>query len=255
LQAIPLWHLIIHRASCQVRLRLWLGDVGTASLWANGNAAAIQGTLPQTLPIYLHELQQISRARVYLARGETEHTLVILQGLDAQAQAAGRMAQVIETCLVRALALQAQGSPAAALESLEKSLALAEPAGYVRLFLEGGPPVAALLSELVRFGTSSRYALSLLQAFGDPAGDQESVPGVGTLAAVSGQASLPQPLTSRELEVLDLIGQGYSNQQISDRLVVTLHTVKKHSSNIYGKLGVKGRIQAIVRARDLGLLG
>jgi LuxR family maltose regulon positive regulatory protein len=254
LPAIPMWHLIVHYACCQVRLRLWLGDVATASLWANGEAAEIQGTLPENLPTYLDELQQISQARVQLACGEPARALATLKGLDTQAQAAGRLAQVIEICLVKALAQQAQRNPTAALESFSRSLWLAEPAGYARFFLEGGQPVKTLLHRAARRGTSSAYARRLLRTLGDPDGGQGSPPQARNQAAVPGMVPLSESLTRRELEVLDLIGQGYSNQQISDKLVVTLHTVKKHSSNIYGKLAVKGRTQAIVRARELGLL-
>ena len=161
---------------------------------------------------------------------------------------------MIESYLLKALALQAQGKPGAALAALERSLALAEPEGYVRLYLEGGPPVAALLREAARRGACMQYAQRMLFAFGDLASGQAPSPRTGHPVAVLSTISLPEPLTSRELEVLDLIGQGYSNQQIADRLVVTLHTVKKHSSNIYGKFGVGGRTQAIVRARELGIL-
>jgi LuxR family maltose regulon positive regulatory protein len=253
-QAVPMWHLVVHTACCQVGLRLWLGDVETAALWAEGEAAPIQGTLPEKLPTYLREQQQISQARVQLAMGETERALETLEGLGDQAQAAGRRAQEIEACLLQALALQAQRQTGAAVASLQRSLALAEPAGYVRLYVEGGTPVAALLREVARRGPCGRYAQRLLAAFADGAGDPAPNSEAGRLVGVPGMASLPEPLTRRELEVLDLIGQGYSNQQIADRLVVTLHTVKKHSSNVYGKLGVRGRTQAIVRARELGVL-
>jgi LuxR family maltose regulon positive regulatory protein len=254
LQAIPMWHLIVHHAYCQVQLRLWLGDLATASLWANGEAAAIQGALPENLPTYLDELLQISRAQVQLACEDPAHALAILEGLDSQAQAAGRTAQVIQVCLVKALAQQALGNPGAALESFSRSLWLAEPAGYARLFLEGGQPVITLLRRAARRGTSSGYAGRLLAAVEGPGSGQEPAPQAGIQVPVPVALSLAEPLTRRELEVLDLIGQGYSNQQISEKLVVTLHTVKKHSSNVYGKLGVTGRTQAIVRARELGLL-
>ena len=239
--------MVLHLASCQVRLRLWLGDVKTAARWAKGDPVTLKREMPPALPIYLREVQQISLARLHLARGETEQALATLEGLAAQAQAAGRLAQVIEICLLKALAWQAQGESAAALESFERSLSWAEPEGYVRLFLEAGTNVISLLRRAASRGIKPRYVNRLLAVFGVE--EKESVP----TSQFPDVQPLVEPLTRREIEVLHLICDGLSNREIAQRLTVTLNTVKKHSSHIYGKLGVSSRAQAIVRAQALGL--
>jgi LuxR family maltose regulon positive regulatory protein len=247
LEMRPLLHMILHLASCQVRLRLWLGDVETAERWAEGDPALLRYEIPQTLPIYLQEVRQILLARIDLARGEPGRALTTLAGLEEQAQAAGRRAQAIEICLLKALACQAQGESAFALESLERSLAWAEPEGYVRLFLEAGPDVIPLLAGAASHGIKPRYANRLLAAFGV----KEKANGLASQPVDS--YPLAEPLTERELEVLHLICGGLANREIAERLTVTLNTVKKHTSHIYGKLDVSSRAQAIVRVRELGL--
>jgi LuxR family maltose regulon positive regulatory protein len=247
LEGHTLAHMVLHLASYQVRLRLWLGDVDTAARWAAGDPATLKREMLETLPIYLREVQQLSLARVQLARQETEEALATLAGLEEQAQAAGRLAQAIEICLLKALAWQAQGESAAALESFERSLSWAEPEGYVRLFLEAGPEAVTLLRQAASRGIRPEYVGKLLGAF--DVEEKGSIPP----SRLPDSQPLAEPLTERELEVLHLICDGLSNREIAGRLTVTLNTVKKHSSHIYGKLGVKSRAQAIVRARELGL--
>jgi LuxR family maltose regulon positive regulatory protein len=247
LATFPLWHMVLHLASRQVQVRLWLGDEETAARWAEGDPETLSHEIPEALPIYLHEVRQISLARVHLGRRETGRALTTLAGLEKQALAAGRLAQAIEICLLKALARQAQGEAAAALESLERSLSWAEPEGYVRLFLEAGPDVIPLLRRASAQGTRRAYAGKLLTAFGLEGASAFSPP-----SSLSTQP-LTEPLTPRELEVLRLICAGLSNRDIAEQLTVTLNTVKKHSSHVYGKLGVSSRAQAIVRARALDL--
>jgi len=247
LAARPLWHMVLHLASYQVRLRLWMGDVEAAARWAEGDRATLKREMPEALPTYLREVQQISLARVHLARQGAEQALATLAGLEEQAQAAGRLAQAIDICLLQALAWQAQGESNAAVASFHRSLSWAEAQGYVRPFLEAGPDVVPLLHRAAAQGIRPQYASELLAAFG-----VEGPPRIPPLQRPTAQ-SLPEPLTSRELEVLRLICEGLSNREIAGRLTVTLNTVKKHSSHIYGKLAVSSRAQAIVRARELGL--
>ncbi len=247
LEADPLWHMVLHLASYQVRLRLWLGDVEMAARWAEADPATLKREMPERLPIYLREVQQISLARVHLARQQPEQALATLAGLEEQAHTAGRLAQAIEICLLKALVWQAQAESTAALESFARSLSWAEPAGYVRLFLEAGSSVIPLLRQAALHGIRPHYAKKLLDAFAveEPAGFPASRP--------SGTQPLAEPLTARELDVLHLICSGLSNREIAERLTLTLNTVKKHSSHIYGKMGVSSRAQAIIRAQDLEL--
>jgi LuxR family maltose regulon positive regulatory protein len=247
LKGCPMAHMLVHLASCQVRVRLWLGDIDSAVRWAEGEADVLQGGIPESLPLYLREVLQISRTRVHLTRGEPQRALTMLAGLEAQAKAAGRLAQAIEICLLQALAWQALGDSTAALESLERSLSWAAPESYMQLFLEAGRDVIPLLRQATPREPEPTYVDKLLAAFG--AQERESV----TVAQHPTPHSLIEPLTPRELEVLCLICAGLSNQEIADKLVVTLNTVKKHSSNLYGKLGVHSRTQAIFRAHELEL--
>jgi LuxR family maltose regulon positive regulatory protein len=203
--------------------------------------------MPETLPLYLREVQQISLVWVHLARQETEKALAALEGLEEEAQAAGRTTQAIEICLLKALAWQALGEAAAALEAFRRSLSWAAPEGYVRLFLEAGTDVIPLLRRAVPSNLAPEYASRLLTAFGVEQQTRAQVP------QPPDSQPLPEPLTPRELEVLRLICGGLSNREIADALTVTLNTVKKHSSHIYGKLGVRSRAQAIVRAQEAGL--
>jgi LuxR family maltose regulon positive regulatory protein len=127
--------------------------------------------------------------------------------------------------------------------SLERALTLAEPEGYVRLFIGEGPPMARLLAEAADRGVMADYAGRLLSVF-----DGES-----QIASPDSQP-LIEPLSDRELEVLHLIAQGLSNREIAERLYLALSTVKGHNRVIYGKLGVQRRTEAVARARELGLL-
>jgi LuxR family maltose regulon positive regulatory protein len=249
LGARTMWHMVLQLASCQVRVRLWLGDVEAAARWAEGDPAVIRREMPGTLPLYLRGVGRISLTRVQLARGETEQALATLEGLADEAEAGGRLAQAIETCLLEALAWQAQGVSAAALSSLERALAWAEPEGYVQLFVETGESGAALLHQAASRGVCQEYVKRLLAAL-EPSHH-------GRAAGIPSHPhppTLTEPLTPRELEILTLIRDGYTNRQIAETLFVTLNTVKKHTSNIYGKLGVNSRTQAVARARALGLL-
>jgi LuxR family maltose regulon positive regulatory protein len=208
---------------------------------------------------YWLEYERITQAWVLLAQGQPDRTLAQLVPLLEPAEQGGRTGHVIEMLALCALALHAQRKEAQALSTLSRALALAEPEGYVRTFVDAGPAMAQLLRALgAQLGAgqpdeqaassavpapSSDYLRRLLEAFGAP----ES-PGLAPSTA------LVEPLSERELQVLRLIAAGLSNREIAEELVIAVSTVKSHVNHIYGKLGVKSRIQAIVRARALGLL-
>ena len=247
LQANSLWHMILHLAACQVRLRLWIGDVRAALCWAEADPAVTGREPSDNLPSYLREIQRISLARVQLDRGESKKTLETLSGLVEQATTAGRTLQAIEASLLQALALQAQNQPDAALVYLDQCLSWAEPEGYLRIFLETGPSLSSLLQLALARDLHSTYSRTLLEAMGQAPADLSP-------AAPSPPQTWTEPLTPRERQILQLIRAGLSNREIAEKLVVTLNTVKKHSSNIYNKLGVRSRTQALARAQELGLL-
>jgi LuxR family maltose regulon positive regulatory protein len=156
---------------------------------------------------------------------------------------------VIEILALQALAHEAQGDIPSAITPLQRALVLAEPEGYVRIFVDEGQPMARLLYEALSLGIAPDYARRLLAAF--PVADPEQAAPLGTQALKS---DLIEPLSERELEVLQLIAEGLTNPEIASRLFLALNTVKGHSRNIYGKLNVHSRTQAISRAQALGLL-
>jgi LuxR family maltose regulon positive regulatory protein len=187
-------------------------------------------------------------AQVLVARHRWDEALPLLARLAGKAEAGGRFGRLIEILVLQAVVRQTQGDTARALATLEKALAMGEAEGYGRVFLEQGEPLATLMKEAAARGIAAQYVSELVAAF-DPEG-------VETTASPSPPStpSLAESLTPRELEVLQLLGEGCSNRKVAEALVITLNGVKKHTSNIYGKLGVHSRTQAVVRAQELGLL-
>jgi len=154
---------------------------------------------------------------------------------------------VLEILLLCALVLELQGNRTGALAALARALALAEPQGYMRLFLDEGPLMVVLLHEAQRHALAPRYIAQLLEAAGE-----QGVTEIHLHAPTAN--ALVEPLTAREREVLQLLLEGASNREIARQLVLSVNTVKKHVLNLYGKLGVHSRAQAIAKARTLHLL-
>jgi LuxR family maltose regulon positive regulatory protein len=148
------------------------------------------------------------------------------------------MGKAIEILALQALARQACGDTSGALAALERALVLGEPEGYVRSFVDEGTPMATLLHRALLQSIVPHYVSRLLAAFEEPAVAQP----------------LAEPLTPRELEVLRLIAAGLRNQEIAGQLFISTATVKRHITNIYGKLDVSHRTQAITRAQVLDLV-
>jgi LuxR family maltose regulon positive regulatory protein len=190
-----------------------------------------------------YELPVVVRLR--LAQGRSGEALALLERLGPLVEQRGPAKRLIELPMLTALALRSQGDAEGSLARLEEALALAEPEGYVRLFLDEGEPMAGLLADLTARGTShGAYVAMLREAFAE-----------GTAAVPRGQPEgLVEPLSARELEVLRLLAEGLSNREIARQLVIAVGTVKNHLKNVYGKLGVHSRTQAVVRGRELGLL-
>jgi LuxR family maltose regulon positive regulatory protein len=161
------------------------------------------------------------------------------------------MGSVIETLMLQALAHQAQGDTPAALVSLERALTLAEPEGYVRLFVDEGPPMAQLLLEAATCGFMPEYTSMLLATFRV---EQPRNPGQSPLLAKTVARPLVEPLSQRELEVLRLFRTELSGPEIADELVIAVSTLRTHTKGIYSKLGVSTRQAAVKRAAELDLL-
>jgi LuxR family maltose regulon positive regulatory protein len=235
-----LMQFLYHNLAYQVKLALFMGDTETAVRWVSG----AMGDLPESPPLYLYEIQQIARARVYLARGDLQKTIATLDYILPQAASAGRMAHVIDINLLQALALQEQDKPTAAIKCLKSCLSLAAPEGYLQTFVEYGEPLARLLSTAAARGVMPDYVADLLALFEDgKAGDGTASP-----------PPLFEPLSQREVEILGLVAEGLTNREISESLFLALDTVKGHNHRIFGKLGVKNRTQAVNKAISLKIL-
>jgi LuxR family maltose regulon positive regulatory protein len=237
--------------ACQVRLWLAQGDTRAAGAWLEAQpfASEIASTTPASLD-YLSELDGISAARVFISRNEYSRAEKLLSALARAAESAGRTGRRIEILVLTSIARRLRGDIEPAVAILKDALLLAEPQGYVRVFLDEGIVLKDLLGEMERqAGVSMEYRGKLLGAFEDetpaqPAGEKDHPE----------PQPLDEPLSERELEVLQLICQGYSNREIAQKLVISIHTVKRHNYNIYAKLEVGNRAQAILRAQELDLV-
>ncbi len=225
--------LVVLTSAYQARVWLAQGRLDLAARWAHDYRQVGETE-------YLREFEDLTLARVLLAEGQCAEALALLDARLAPAQSAGRTGAVIEILALRALALPA---PDQALDALQQALRLAGPEGYVRLFVDAGEPMRALLKEAAARGVAPQYVSRLLAAFGPS-------------EEVGGRAPQPlvEPLTERELEVLHLLAEDLSNREVGQRLFISLPTVKSHTRNIYGKLGVSGRKEAVAHARALGIL-
>jgi LuxR family maltose regulon positive regulatory protein len=257
------------------RLQLAQGDVtGAATRLAEAEQLARRQNLASQLPDLLttqvvtllrqgygaeaaqiaqaHNLA-IAQARVALAQGDPAAALTVLDSRRRQVEAKGWADERLKVLILQALAHQAQGATEAALPLLGEALALVEPEGFIRLFVDEGQPMAELLQKMQdEGGAVNGYIQKLLAAFGLPETDHPSAP-ILHPSSLSPQP-LIEPLSKRELEVLHLIAQGLSNQEISARLFLTLSTVKGHNQRIFDKLQVQRRTEAVALARELGLL-
>jgi LuxR family maltose regulon positive regulatory protein len=253
-------------AARQAEIALSQGNLAAAARWAD--ASGLHADDPLSYP---REAEELTLARVLIAQGRSDPTsqhlpeaLGLLDRLFAEAKAGGRMGSALEILILRALTVQAQGDGTAALATLEQALSLAESEGYIRVFVDEGAPMAALLHAASARGMAPNYVAKLLAAFPHPAKETRRQ-GDRDLDNLSGESvsfsprlpvslSLVEPLTERELEVLRLIAAGRSNAQIAQALVVAVSTVKAHVNHLFSKLAVTSRTQAIARAQELNLL-
>ncbi|MGF7032280.1 LuxR family maltose regulon positive regulatory protein [Paenibacillus mucilaginosus] len=191
----------------------------------------------------------LSEARVHLAQGDPAAALSVVEPLREKAEAEGLADERLKAMLLQAAALYACGQEAKALRLLAEVLTAAVPAGFIRLFVDEGASVQRLLSKAAAQGVLPAYTGRLLEAFQPEERGERTAP-----APLHPDERLIEPLSERELEVLQLIAQGLSNQEIGERLFLALSTVKGHNRHIFDKLGVQRRTEAVARARRLGLV-
>jgi LuxR family maltose regulon positive regulatory protein len=235
---------ITHVLALQARLWLAQGDLEAAQRWAVAAASAGAQLLSP------REAVQMTLVRVYTALEQPDQAHDLIARLLTDAEAGEQQGRVIELLMLQALALSRQRHVARAHAALERALALAEGAGYVRLFVDEGALMGALLAQVAEQKSPvAGFATTLLEAFPRTEGQ-----GLSHRSGYTQSSALVEPLSERELEVLHLIAEGHSNQAIADRMVVAVSTVKKHVNNLYGKLDVQSRTQALARASELHLL-
>jgi LuxR family maltose regulon positive regulatory protein len=225
------------RPVAALRARVWLrqGRTDLALAWAAERRLSPTDDLD-----YLHEHEHVTLARILLARGDGA-VGDLLERLLAAAEHGGRGGTVLEVLVLSALAAQQRGDPDRAVRHTARALELAEPEGYVRLFTDEGPAMAALLRRAAARGAAPAYVARLLATDAPP-----------DRARATGE--LVDPLSERELDVLRLLASELSGPEIARHLVVSLNTVRTHTKNIYAKLGVGSRRAAVRRADELGLL-
>jgi LuxR family maltose regulon positive regulatory protein len=236
-------------AVCRARLSALQGDFEAVEQWAASRGLDVLDPddlqLDATIELHLRKYELVVLGLARIRERRPREALVFLEPLLAWVAEKGRWGIGIETLALQAVAHHMLGETGPALNRLERALARAEPEGFVRLFLEIGDPVPQLLYQAVQRGIHADYAARLLGALPEP-GDTPP-PGAERHGGI-------EPLSERELEVLAAIAEGLTNQETAQRLFISERTVKWHASNIYGKLQVNNRTQAVARARSLGIL-
>jgi LuxR family maltose regulon positive regulatory protein len=241
-------HLYLHVRSIfttvdQVRLWLACGDLDRALRWAEDLDRGERLGTP-----FEHERQEVACALIHLAKDQPTHALKRLEPVLQRAMTGKRWGHVIEMRLMQALAHQMRQEKKLALSTLSEAVRLAEPEGYIRSFVDQGVPMTDLLSTLreeQRKQGPTPYLDTVLAAF-----QQKTIAQKGHTQA----QARPESLSERELQVLQLLVHGATNQEIAQELVIVIDTVKRHVSHIFAKLDVQNRVQAVRRARELGLL-
>jgi LuxR family transcriptional regulator, maltose regulon positive regulatory protein len=227
----------------RARILLMQGKIAEAIHWAETCQRNRKSQEPLSMMTILREAEDLVLARVMLAQGNAKDAIALLEELCTHATRSGRFRNVLEARMLLARARWMAGDPDAAMRDLDESLAIAAPEGFIRIFIDEGESMADLLDGYVASRPPSlkrEHALKLLATY-----NRVAAPSIPPSTEI---------LSPRELDVLRLLAAGHSNEAIASDLIVALSTVKWHIARIYRKLGVAGRVQAISRARELGII-
>jgi LuxR family maltose regulon positive regulatory protein len=240
--------------SLRARLQLLQGDLDSAGKWVDTFT-----DLPPDQPLLWLEEPQLTRTRILVARGaeaDLRSALQVLDTLDEIAERTYNTRFKIEIMAWRSLALDAQGDDNEAGAVLKKAVELAKPGGFLRVFVDSGKPMQAMLRRLAHQGDLVEAILHILAAFPEADGDLVRSENLAKPAArpSSDGATLVEHLTRRELEVLAFLRGPLNTKEIAQKLYLSPATVKRHTINIYAKLGVNQRWSAVAKAEELNIL-
>lgn len=226
----------------RIRVLLRLGNVAATVQWAEEYRRRMGDGIG-----YLQQTEGVSYVDVLLAQDNLEEAEQLIQSLLEEAEASGLTGNRLELLAQLAVTQERRGERNRALETLKEALGIGEPEGFIRLFLDAGSSILSLLRELKCTGYMTDYINEILRVEEAP-----SRPTPEATVKIGSSVGLMEPLSEREMEVLQLIAQGCSNQDIAQKLIVAVSTVKTHINNIYGKLGVRTRTQALARVGEIG---
>jgi LuxR family maltose regulon positive regulatory protein len=234
---------------CNIRYWIMNNDIRSAKLWAESSGLTIEGELS-----FIHDLHHLNLARVLLARGMhirsneiLKDATLLLDRIQQTAEEVGWTHHAIKSLVLKAIAHQEIGDDQTALETLIKAMTLGEPGGYVRTFINEGVPMRDLLTQAIAKGDGGEYTSRLLEHLHS---DSQAVEKEKT----SPRELLVEPLSDREIEILRLLTTHLSTPEIADELYIATSTVRSHIKNIYSKLNVHRRLDAVDHAKELGLI-
>jgi LuxR family maltose regulon positive regulatory protein len=225
-------------AAMKARIAIANGDVATATRWANEYALSDDDGLS-----FIREYDYLTLARLLIAQAELPRAIRLLERINTHARAGGRLGSVVETFVLQALAHHKGSNTVGALDAIASALELAEPEGFLGVFVDEGLAIRELLRHATARGIAGAYTRRVLAAFEEP-GEPAQANGTGA----------SQLLTSREHEILRLLAAGMRNQEIAKQLFISPATVKRHIANVYNKLEASHRTEALRRAGALKLL-
>ena len=226
------------------RILLAQNKIDEAKQWCLTRNFSIDDKLTQ-----MNEGEYIVFARFLLDLKKNSDALKLLQRLLDITESAGLVSRMIDILILQVLVYDAENMKEKALSALKRVLTLAEDGGFFQVLVVEGAVMVRLLYKLVEMGNSSPYVQRLLSAF-----QKKEVEPVNQSISHEPQTSLIEPLSDREMDVLHLLADGLSRQDMAEKLFVSPHTVKSHLRSIYGKLGIHNQVQAVNRARSLGIL-